>query len=529
MNPVYLFQTAAYVPVLAVRPFLTAFFIALLARFGIPLPADYQAQLGPWATYLLGDVPTTPDWFIHPITLAVFGVLAFVELFTSRSSDIRAFFSEFDGLVKAAVTLLVVFALVDSESGALVNTVINQVASGSGTPAVSFASTIFSAVWSVITAVSAWLVAALHNSLMLILSTIDENDYLGLQGWLSWLEDLGVLGGVILATLVPLIAIIVFALTLLGLLIARIYVEHRERQLYIPCGNCQQPIHPSATMCYHCQQPLAEPHRIGVFGQPLDKLAADPDRHRFDLITRKRCPTCATRLHRRALRQACPTCTTVTFTGLAQFDAYLATVGRNLPLVLAISFVLGFIPFLGIIPAVIFYRIYLISSLQAYLPASMGCTTRWGVRLLNIGLVALQPIPLLGPFVLPLMVVTNYYVYRYMLRSTALRRFGRPLGTAQHVFTADSPTPDPAIVADLFQAALTAREAGDRDHAEELLTDVVQADPTHEAGWLHLADLTPDPSYQRQLLERVLALNPHNDTARQRLEAMTPVSEANRG
>ena len=70
----------------------------------------------------------------------------------------------------------------------------------------------------------------------------------------------------------------------------------------------------------------------------------------------------------------------------------------------------------------------------------------------------------------------------------------------------------------LYNRAQSAIEAGDRDLARRLLAELVRSNPRHEQAWLRLAALVVDRRQIADCLRRVLALNPHNVTAREWLD-----------
>jgi thioredoxin-like negative regulator of GroEL len=70
----------------------------------------------------------------------------------------------------------------------------------------------------------------------------------------------------------------------------------------------------------------------------------------------------------------------------------------------------------------------------------------------------------------------------------------------------------------LYHQALAAIEAGDRETARRLLAELVRRNARHEQGWLRLASVVDNRSQIVDCLQRVLALNPHNLTARDWLE-----------
>jgi hypothetical protein len=75
----------------------------------------------------------------------------------------------------------------------------------------------------------------------------------------------------------------------------------------------------------------------------------------------------------------------------------------------------------------------------------------------------------------------------------------------------------------LFNRALAAIETGDRAAARRLLAQLVGGNPRHEQGWLRLASVVDHRHQVADCLQRVLALNPNNVTAREWLEQVKRV------
>jgi hypothetical protein len=390
-------QSAASISPLSVRPFLAAFVVAMLARF-----SEY-----------VGAVPT---WFIADMTLIIMGILAGLEIIARKDADVRMFLDEVDGILKAGVSLIVSFTLVDAESAALLMTLTGDPATSSIIP------TIVSGVWSVMTAVGTWFVSGFRKVFIEPFTDADEDDDLGIQGVFSWGEDIFAVTGVALAVIIPLVVIILSLLTFLGLYIVQKVMERRIEQSKIACVHCQHSIFPSATICHKCKKANPRPVQTGYFGQPLDKLAVNHAMQRFQLVTRKLCPSCATRLKEKAVQQTCPTCATKTFKSREAVEEYLAVMQKKLPGTMVISGLFGLIPVVGLVPGIIYYRLSLISGVRRYVPRKVGCLTRWGVRLLNLILLLLQPVPLLGALTLPLMCFLNFHIYKTVLQREVNRQ-----------------------------------------------------------------------------------------------------------
>jgi hypothetical protein len=67
----------------------------------------------------------------------------------------------------------------------------------------------------------------------------------------------------------------------------------------------------------------------------------------------------------------------------------------------------------------------------------------------------------------------------------------------------------------LFAQAMVALQAKKNADAQRLLIEVVRLDPRHEEAWLTLASVLTDMTKAADCLRRVLALNPHNATAKE--------------
>ena len=98
---------------------------------------------------------------------------------------------------------------------------------------------------------------------------------------------------------------------------------------------------------------------------------------------------------------------------------YVAFIDRRVPLVCMACFLLGLIPVLGVIPAVILYRLQIVAPFRRYIPRGRNFLLRWGIRLVSLVLVAFQWVPLLGGLLLPLLALVNYWAYRSAFRKLA--------------------------------------------------------------------------------------------------------------
>ncbi len=387
--------TLSSVPIFASRPFLAAFVTALLARFGTGLP-----WIGDNA--IVVALAGSPAWFQSTTCIVVLGFWALLEVLSAKSPEVRQILEQVDGLVKAGVAMLVSFALLDADTAKTIG-------------AIQKAGLSFDSAWALVIGASTWLAAGVRRKAVELVFEADEGDDIGLQSLLAWAENSWALLGILFLVIFPLAALVLSLLTTLGIVLVRRRAEAREERAKVPCTSCATPIRPHATRCHVCRRELAAPRAVGVFGQPKARATDDPARHAFDLVARKRCPLCASRLSKCAVQQACPTCAKVTFASPAEFERYLEVLAARLPRTLLVALGLGAIPLLGVIPGVIYYRLNLVAGLRGYIPPLAGCTTKWSVRVLHFAVIVLQPIPLFGALVLPFMCWSTYAIYRRSL------------------------------------------------------------------------------------------------------------------
>jgi hypothetical protein len=268
-------------------------------------------------------------------------------------------------------------------------------------------------------ATGTFLATQLRMAILAPLVEADEDDDLGLQRILRWGGDLwGTLGTVVLIVF-PLLTIGCFGLAALILVLFERRVEARADRLKAACANCGALIHPCALACPSCHAPVKEPRAIGFLGQPKTtpaRIASLP----FQLVALKRCPVCATRFARKGVKQTCVACGHSLMDDPAFAKGYVASIDRRVPLTCVVGFALGLIPVLGVIPAVIYYRLTIVAPFRRYIPPGPGFLLRWGIRLTLIILVACQWVPVAGAFALPAMALINYAAYRTAYRKLAL-------------------------------------------------------------------------------------------------------------
>jgi hypothetical protein len=429
------------------RPFLTVFGFALFARWGLSvMGGDVAASFTPAGLELLsyGNLSSTP-WLLSDTILLVLGLLALLEFGAASNDDLRIWYNQSLWLVQPGSSFVVNYTFADTEivlfleffasllpaTPVAVAALGGDMSSAGLSPAAQVGDVlvwighIATVVWAGLLATITWLLGRLRGAVVEIVEELDEDNTLGLQTLMHWTETGWTAIGIFILFILPTLALILAGLTIATLFFIRKYFEHRERRMYVPCTNCATSTHPSAPFCPACNLAREEVRQVGLFGQARDALVSEPTAHRLQLMARKRCPCCASRLREKAIQQACASCGTITFGDISEANSFIRALDTRLTRTTIITFVLGMIPLIGLVPAIIYYRLSLIASLRGYIPRSTGCFTRWGVRIINLCLIGLQPIPVLGALVLPLMCLVNYGVYRQVVKQGMTSTLGR--------------------------------------------------------------------------------------------------------
>ncbi|AGA26804.1 zinc ribbon domain-containing protein [Singulisphaera acidiphila] len=391
-----LLQGLGSVGLFASRAFLPAFVTALMLRFGPQIP--WLAQAG-----LLSQVRDVPTWFTSDIALVVLGLLAALELVAGRVPEAKLFLDEVYGYLKPAMAVLTYLGVLNATDRAAVGRLIQEAGFLEYLP---------------VLAVAVGTMVAVQIRGPIVAPLVDHDD-LGLQKLLGWIGDLwGGLGPLALIVF-PLLTVAVFGFAVFLLVLVERRVASQREKGQVPCINCGRPIDPCALACPFCKAPVKEPKNVGILGQPTNRpanIASLP----YQLVAVKRCPVCATRFTQRGPRQPCLACGYRLMDDVEFAKGYIRFIDRRVPFVCFLSFLLGLVPILGIIPGVITYRLILIAPYRRYLPLGHGLLLRWGVRLALVVLVAFQWIPVAGGLALPSMALLNYVAYRSVYRNLIL-------------------------------------------------------------------------------------------------------------
>ncbi|GAC1469189.1 MAG: hypothetical protein NVSMB9_12720 [Isosphaeraceae bacterium] len=396
--PLFL-QGIGSVGVFASRAFLPAFVTALLLRFGPHV--SWLAHAG-----LLSRVRDVPTWFTSDAALIVLGLLAALELIAERFPEAAVFLDQVHDLLKTGMAILTYLGVLGATERAAVGQVIEHASLFDYLPILAVGSGVY-------------LASKARGAVVGTFVEADEDDDLGFQGLLRWVEDAwGTLGPVALIVF-PLLTLAVFGLAVVILIWIERKVEALGERTKVPCVHCGKSIHASAPACPSCHEPTNEPRDIGLLGESKAR-AADIASLPYELTSVKRCPVCATRFGSRTVKQTCEACGHRLMDDPGFARSYIAFIDRRVPLVCVVCFVLGLVPILGVIPGVIYYRLAIVAPFRRYIPPGRGFLLRWGVRLVVVILVAFQWLPVAGGLVMPSMALIQYAAYRRAFTKLAL-------------------------------------------------------------------------------------------------------------
>jgi hypothetical protein len=385
-------------PLYTLRIFPTTFILAAMARWFKP-----------------DAFVSFPGWLTSDLAVGVLACLALAEILANKIPELNELLQSFDREIKVAAYF--VYSGVILRTGAI--TIAEQ-------PTVQTMGILPSWNWVLagFFAAGVWFLAGTRSRVMSVLIETDDDDSLGIRRLISWAEDGWAIIGTIFLVVMPFAALLISGLTMAGLVLVQRAIDAREKKQLVPCASCGQSLHPAALTCRFCHAETPQPLQVNFVGLPTLKPVHDRQQHRLELVSKRRCMVCASKLPKRAIQQKCEACGSLVLPSEAWFDAYLSHVKGRLGRTLGVCFCFGLVPVIGLIPGIIYFRFGLISNLRRYAPPTVGFAARWVVRIISIILLTLQGIPILGALALPAMCLVNYYVYRAVLLRERSRHFG---------------------------------------------------------------------------------------------------------
>ena len=373
------------------RAFIPAFFTAVFLRYG-----QHIKWLG--EVEFIKATGAEPTWFTSNFTILALGVLALLEVGATKIPEAQEALDGVHKYVKSGLAAVTAMGVLSARDIGFIEQTISQAG-------------VFDMVFSGAVAGVVFFFNLLRSGFMDLLMVSDPDDDLGIRTLISWFEDLWSSFGLFLLLIYPFLILTLIGIVLGFLFLMRKYAEYKESRSKVSCPTCKELIFACASTCPSCHTEQSNLKDIGFFGQTIDRPAKPGLEHELRLVSKRRCPKCATRVTERKLPQSCPACRNTILGKAEDQSAYIARVRNRLPKVLGVTFVLSLIPVIGIIPGVIYYRIQLIAPFRAYIPGGRGFVLRWLVKLVFLLLITLQLVPGLGGFMVPIMALLSYSIY----------------------------------------------------------------------------------------------------------------------
>ena len=394
--------TLSIIPLFVSRAFVPIFATALFARWGAGVDIAWMGFFEDFTGLKLLD--TIPAWTIQDEVLVVLGVLAGLEFLLQRIPETRVLVQgASDAVIKGVGAGCTSYLLVGGDLAGILeiwieNGELTQFDWGRG----------FQYTWSFGIGLVVFSLASIRSGIYNFLQEADPEDDLGLQGLVAWLEDAMSFVGVFVAFIMPAITAAAAAIAVVMLWTLKQSLAVIESRQQIACHQCNTRIPACAPHCGHCGVLRPEPSAVGWIGWIQSAPASDPQEHRFELLEGNRCHHCGIRFTERSVLHDCTLCQTPVFRTASDLTTYLKRVDKRLGKTLLICGLWSFIPVLGMVPGLIYYRLSLVYGLKAYTPPSRNFLVRVARRFFVLLLLLFQWIPGLGMLSLPLICFLDY-------------------------------------------------------------------------------------------------------------------------
>ncbi|MBO5763004.1 MAG: hypothetical protein J6R85_03945 [Lentisphaeria bacterium] len=155
-----------------------------------------------------------------------------------------------------------------------------------------------------------WFCCQMRNRLLKIIAAADPEGSLGLQSLASVTGELTLIGGFLIALLLPVFALVMTLAAIGSAYLFQKWMAARQKRHSHPCPACGQngvetPVLNCALECPVCHTRQPEIRKTGLFGMISTDPIEEEQTHMIRLLTHGRCRFCASRLQ--GARQ-CPVC-----------------------------------------------------------------------------------------------------------------------------------------------------------------------------------------------------------------------------
>lgn len=339
-----------------------------------------------------------PTWFTNDMTLLILFLLSLAEIAGDKIPEVKQGMNQVFVHAKPVIASLSTLGVLNASDAAFVSETMQA--------------GLFDIINALIVGGGVFMSSQARESMMSVLVEADEDDELGIQGVISWLDDFWATFGTFILFVFPfLIALTSIAIILFFRRMAK-RAQRREEQSKISCSSCETKMFKSALECPSCNTENSSPHSINWMGNSTEEVCISREQQKAELMLSRRCPVCASRLEKRSTKQICPECNHATFENGEDAQLFLDKMSGRLPGVLVVSFLFGLIPVVGLIVGIILFRIKLVAPFRRYIPLHKSFFIKWGIRIFFLILMLLQLVPVLGAFAMPVLAIVSYNSYK---------------------------------------------------------------------------------------------------------------------
>lgn len=370
----------------ASRAFLPALMIILCYRFHEYIPF-YDPGV---------DIPKDAGWFFSNASLYSFLALSILEFFAMKNQDIREFLEEIMKKVRVVVAVAINFSLLSPETAAIM-----EQAQLAGFSIYQF--------FAILSGAIVHTVGTIRQEIFELIQDFDDDDDLRLQFGITIVEDLTIIVGILLLIAIPVLIISLTAFVLLLITLQKRHYQKVEDATRIECQSCQKKILPAATQCFSCGAEHESPNELGMLGQMTGKQTSKRHLHEVHLLLARRCPYCAEKLPKNAMKESCNTCKNPITKPM--FQDLVEAKNRELLFAYIGLTAVGFIPVVGMVLTILYIRFNFIKPFKQFLPSNNSWKNRIIISILTFLMMFIQAIPLAGAAVPPLLLFINHKVW----------------------------------------------------------------------------------------------------------------------
>ncbi len=353
-------STIGTIPLFSVRTFLPAFLTALFLKYPNIFPGIDEG-----ATQI-----ETSSFLANYWLLILLGVLSILEFVGDKITDVRLIMKEAEIYMRPASYLVVELGLLDQSA----SEVINQVHWAS-----------FNPMWLLVIfgTLCVYTLASIRKEFIEFLQDVDEDDNLFIGQFISWIEDSLVLFGFLLLIWAGITMTIIYGIIVITLIYWKKHNERKIEKQKSSCENCGEKILPFSINCFKCGKQQNKIFDIGILGQKKETLVFDVKDHQFNLLSHRRCSSCANKFESNSTQQVCKCCSKKLFSKSAS-EYFIKQLDKKFYKILFYSFLLGFIPVVGFIISAVMANIYLFSPYRKYISQKDNFLTKIFIRIVGL-------------------------------------------------------------------------------------------------------------------------------------------------